>query len=219
MFFCYNSCNNEKGMLIMSRFRSVLPVWILANILLGISFTLNGFFWLLFPLSLTLLLFISIKFARQDDIYFRPSLKSVLFGVISGSLLYFIFFLTYFVIKLFDLPFLSHVKELYTIVGPSELWHYLLLVLIIVPGEETFWRGHIQNACSKWKNGPGGVLIAACLYAFAHLWSGNLMLVAAAFTAGIAWGALFEWKRSLSLIIVSHLVFDVWLLVVMPLNF
>jgi membrane protease YdiL (CAAX protease family) len=105
------------------------------------------------------------------------------------------------------------------IVGPSELWHYLLLVLIIVPGEEIFWRGYIQGAISKWKNGSGSVLIAACFYAFAHLWSGNLMLVAAAFTAGIAWGALFEWKRSLVLIIISHLVFDVWLLVVIPLNF
>jgi len=134
-------------------------------------------------------------------------------------LLYLIFFLTYFVIKLFDLPFLSQVKGLYTIVGPSEIWHYLLLVFIIVPGEEIFWRGYIQDAVSKWKHGPAGVMIAACLYAFAHLWSGNLMLVAAAFTAGIVWGALFEWKRSLPLIIISHLVFDIWLLVILPLNF
>ncbi|MGM0836648.1 MAG: CPBP family intramembrane glutamic endopeptidase [Bacillota bacterium] len=203
----------------MSRIRSVLPLWILANILIGISFTFNGLFWLLFPLALTLLLFISLKFALQSDISLIPSIKSLLIGAITGSLLYLIFFLTYFVIKLFDFPFLSQVKELYTIVGPSEIWHYLLLVLIIVPGEEIFWRGYIQDAISKWNNGPAGVMIAACLYAFAHLWSGNLMLVAAAFTAGIVWGALFEWKRSLVLIIISHLVFDIWLLVVMPLNF
>lgn len=203
----------------MSRIRSVLPLWILANILIGISFTFKGLFWLLFPLALSLLLFTSLKFGRQGDISLIPSIKSIFFGAITGSLLYLIFLSTYFVIKFFDLPFLSQVKELYTIVGPSEIWHYLLLVFIIVPGEEIFWRGYIQDAISKWKNGPAGVMIAACLYTFAHLWSGNLMLVAAAFTAGVAWGALFEWKRSLVLIIVSHLVFDIWLLVVMPLNF
>lgn len=203
----------------MNRISSVLPVWILANILIGISFTFSGLFWLLFPLALTLLLFISLKFTRHRDISLIPSIKSLLFGVVSGSLLYLVFFLTYFVIKLFELPFLAQVKGLYTIVGPSEIWHYLLLVLIIVPGEEIFWRGYIQDSISKWKNGPAGVMIAACLYAFAHLWSGNLMLVAAAFTAGIAWGALFEWKRSLLLITISHLVFDIWLLVILPLNF
>lgn len=203
----------------MNGIRSVLPVWILANILIGISFTFSGFFWLLFPLALTLLLFISLKFTRRGDISLIPSINSLLLGVVSGSLLYLIFLLTYIVIKLLDLPFLSQVKGLYTIVGPSEIWHYLLLVLIIVPGEEIFWRGYIQDAISKWKNGTAGVMIAACLYAFAHIWSGNIMLVAAAFTAGIVWGALFEWKRSLVLIIISHLVFDIWLLVVMPLNF
>ena len=203
----------------MSRLIIVLTVWILANILLGISFTLNIYFWILFPLSLTLLLIISLKFGRFGDIALKPTLKCLVLGVGSGTLLYLIFFFIYLMIKQFDLPLLFQVKELYMIVGPTELWHYLLLVIIIVPGEEIVWRGYIQGTLSTWKKGFGGILIAACFYAFAHLWSGNLMLVAAAFTAGIAWGALYEWKRSFPLIIVSHLVFDIWLLVVMPLNF
>ncbi|MCA1319243.1 CPBP family intramembrane metalloprotease [Bacillus tianshenii] len=203
----------------MSRFRSVLQVWILANILLGISFTFHEFFWLLFPLSLTLLLLISLKFSNRGHTERLSPLKSIFLGALSGSLLYLIFLMAYLLIGQFDLPFLSQVKSLYAIVGPSNLWQYVLLVIIIIPGEEFFWRGYIQPAILKWKSGLVGVLISACFYAFAHLWSGNLMLVAAAFTAGIAWGALYEWKRSLLLVIISHLVFDILLLVVMPLNF
>lgn len=94
-----------------------------------------------------------------------------------------------------------------------------MLVLIIIPGEEIFWRRYLQSKLVERFGMVIGVIAGASLYALAHMWTGNPMLVAAAATAGVAWGALYVWKNSLTLVIISHLVFDLWLLVIFPLNF
>ena len=38
----------------------------------------------------------------------------------------------------------------------------------------------------------------------------------AAIVAGLIWGALYEWKKSLPLVIVSHLVFVLLLFLILP---
>jgi membrane protease YdiL (CAAX protease family) len=145
--------------------------------------------------------------------------QNIIYGFITGSILYGLFLLTYLILKVLPLPLLPFVEELYRIVGPSSWWHYVALFFIIIPGEELFWRGYIQPRMTKALGRVQGVLVAAFMYALAHIWTGNPMLVAAALTAGIIWGGLYDWKKSLALIIISHLVFDLWLLVIFPLNF
>ena len=48
-------------------------------------------------------------------------------------------------IQLFNLPFEKEISSLYKAFAPVSLWHYIVLLFIIVPGEEIFWRGYIQK--------------------------------------------------------------------------
>ncbi|MCG1020260.1 CPBP family intramembrane glutamic endopeptidase [Sutcliffiella horikoshii] len=204
----------------MKSIRFTVGIWMVANLLLGISFQLINHFWILFPLSLLILTLISISSGLIETHKRGPfTSQDIIYGFMTGSILYGLFLLTYLLLKVLPLPLLPYVVELYKIVGPSSWWHYVALIIIIIPGEEIFWRGFIQKRMIKVLGRVQGVLAAAFLYALAHIWTGNPMLVAAALTAGIIWGGLYEWKKSLALIILSHLVFDLWLLVIFPLNF
>jgi len=192
----------------------------LANILLAISFLLTDYFWILFPISLFILILISMKEknpTRLNEQIF--SLQDFSYGILTGTILFGLFLTAYLLLKVFPFPLITFVEDLYLIVGPSSWWHYLVLVLIIIPGEEVFWRRYLQSKLVDRYGMLVGVIAGACLYALAHIWTGNPMLVAAAATAGMVWGALYVWKDSLALVIISHLVFDLWLLVIFPLNF
>jgi membrane protease YdiL (CAAX protease family) len=94
----------------------------------------------------------------------------------------------------------------------------LLIVLIIGPGEELFWRGFVQR---RWESSLGrtsGWLAAAAFYAAVHAGSGNFMLVLAALVCGLFWGALYSWSRSVLLVAVSHTVWDGLVFLLFPLG-
>ncbi|WP_216647560.1 CPBP family intramembrane glutamic endopeptidase [Bacillus sp. THAF10] len=195
----------------------VLIFWILACTMISWSFLSPDYFWILFPLSLFVLACFSI-YKEHKKALFTLSKSTFVIALLSGIGIYLFFLLTYLFIKQVPYPIIVYVTDLYNLVGPKEWWHYVLLVFVIIPGEELFWRGFIQKQLKEL--GPlRSVLIAAALYSLAHAWTGNPMLMAAAFTGGSAWGFLFLRTGSLSVVIISHLVFDLLLLVLVPLTF
>jgi membrane protease YdiL (CAAX protease family) len=202
----------------MKQLSILLWIWIFANILIGSSFLFTSYFWIIFPVALSILLIISILSLKRD-LKFSFTIPEFCYGILTGTLLYGAFLVIYLVLKKLPLPLLAFVQNLYEIVGPKEWWHYFVLIIIIIPGEEIFWRRYLQPQVIQIFGRTQGVITAACLYAFAHIWTGNPMLVAAAAFAGLVWGGLYEWKKSATLIIVSHLIFDLWLLVLFPLKF
>ncbi len=94
---------------------------------------------------------------------------------------------------------------------------FVLLALIIGPGEEIFWRGFVQRRCEKKFGFPGGWLLASAFYALVHLGSLNPMLVMTAFVCGLYWGALYSLSRSVLLISISHTIWDIAIFIVFPL--
>ena len=187
---------------------------ILAHILLFLSF--SGFlsFWPMFTISLSILSVISLC---MKTVNFKNKLISpVGLGIITGVALYLIFALGKQLLIMLGLPVLDDLQSLYEAVSPTKRWHYIALILIIIPGEELFWRGYIQSTFAK-KSNVLGILIAALLYASAHIYSESMMLILAAIVAGIFWGILYAWRKNIILVIVSHLVFNLLLLVVFPL--
>ena len=63
-----------------------------------------------------------------------------------------------------------------------------------------------------------GVLLAGtAVYALAHVASGTWLLPLAALGAGLVWAFLFAWTRNLTAPIVSHVLFDVLVLLIAPL--
>ncbi|MBQ7443863.1 MAG: CPBP family intramembrane metalloprotease [Bacteroidaceae bacterium] len=97
---------------------------------------------------------------------------------------------------------------------PAEL--ALLLLFIIGPAEEIFWRGYVQRTLARRYSPAVAFVATTAVYALVHLPSANFMLIMAALVCGVAWGGLY-WlmPRRLGAIIVSHALWDaaafVWL--------
>lgn len=84
-----------------------------------------------------------------------------------------------------------------------------LMLLLIGPAEEIYWRGYVQRTLSKRWGANAGFAAASLLYALAHAGSCNFMLTAAALTAGVFWGALYRFfPERFSAVILSHAFWD-----------
>ncbi|MEH7748308.1 CPBP family glutamic-type intramembrane protease, partial [Neobacillus drentensis] len=62
------------------------------------------------------------------------------------------------------------------------------------------------------------ILAASILYASVNIYAGSFLLVLAAFISGLAWGYLYLWKKSMPLVIVSHIIFDLMMFIILPLH-
>jgi uncharacterized protein len=90
------------------------------------------------------------------------------------------------------------------------------LALVIGPSEELFWRGLVQRSLHRRFGRVPGWLLASSIYGTVHLVSENLTLTGAASTAGLFWGALYARDERLTPLIISHIVWDVWIFLVAP---
>ena len=198
-----------------------LIILLLAHCLISISFLASQYFWTLFPITMALLIYVAWKnWNVMKNFKQNITIKNVTLGMISGVILYTFFFCSYVSIKSW-FPFLiPYIDELYEVVGPTQVWHYFLLIFIIIPGEEFFWRGFVQNKLSIYLSSAWSkVIVASGLYGLAHIWTGNLMLIAAALTGGLFWGFLLYWKKNIGIVLMSHYIFNLFLLILFPLTF
>lgn len=92
-----------------------------------------------------------------------------------------------------------------------------LLLLLIGPAEELFWRGYIQRTLSEKWDADKGAAVTLAAYTTVHLPSGNFMLTAAAFTAGLVWGLLYRFfPEKIRAIVISHAIWDAAVFVWFP---
>ena len=98
----------------------------------------------------------------------------------------------------------------------------LLLLFLIGPAEEFFWRGFIQKKMNeivvRWKYpADHAFLITTLIYGLVHIWSMNFMLVMAALVAGAVWGFIYRLNpRLLPALIVSHALWDALVFIILP---
>ena len=97
----------------------------------------------------------------------------------------------------------------------------LLLLLLIGPAEELFWRGYVQRTFARILPGKRSANLAFVLttliYALVHIWSYNFMLVMAALVAGAVWGIIYRLNpKFLPALIVSHALWDAMVFVIFP---
>ena len=140
--------------------------------------------------------------------------KKILLGAVSALLLYTIFFVGNEISRII-LPFAGkEIKQIYTFKeGASVLRISLLMIFLIGPGEELFWRGYLQRIWSNRFGKAGGYILAAVLYALVHTASGNIILVLAAGICGLFWGFLYLRYRSVLLNCISHTIWDLMIFV------
>ena len=93
--------------------------------------------------------------------------------------------------------------------GENPLVLTLLMLLIIGPAEEIFWRGFIQNRFSARWNPNTGFIVTTLVYSLVHLSKFNFMLIMAAMVAGLVWGLAYRFfPERLGAIIISHALWD-----------
>lgn len=190
--------------------------FVIAHLLLYFSFHDKTVFWYLYTGSVLLLILYTMFQGEVDDE--ASFFTYITLGALTGLVLYGVFWLGYHGIETFHLPFDRGIHKLYHWFAPSAFWEYLALVLVAVPGEELFWRGFIQNKLLNQFKPLVSIIIGAGLYASVQIYSGEFILVIATFLCGIAWGGLYFWKKSMPLVIVSHLIFDIMLFIFLPLK-
>ncbi len=187
---------------------------LLAHLLMYFTFQDKSIFWYIFSASLLLLISYSIIMEEVED---KASFGTfITYGALSGFLLYGLFWAGYSLLEILNLPLVNQVEKLYGRFSPSFIWHYIVLILIIVPGEEVFWRGFVQKRLMKLTTVKLSIILSSLLYSSVHFYSGYWMLAFAALIAGLFWGWLYAWKRSIPLVIVSHLIFDLLMFVLLP---
>ncbi|MFF2446042.1 CPBP family intramembrane glutamic endopeptidase [Neobacillus sp. NPDC058068] len=189
---------------------------IIAHGLIYFSFHDKAIFWYIFSGSLLVLIAYAMFQGDVDDE--APFFQYIFLGAISGLLLYFVFWLGFQTIQNLHLPFEKDIKKLYRWYGPKLFWQYIALVLVAAPGEEIFWRGFIQKSLLANFKPIVSIGIAALLFASVHIYSGSFILVFAALISGFFWGLLYYWKKSMPLVIVSHIIFDLMIFIILPLK-
>ena len=148
---------------------------------------------------------------------FRFKTSYIGIGIISALVLYLVFLVgNAAASKLFSFA-QSQINDIYDLRTQSNpLIVGILLLLVIGPGEEIFWRGFIQQKLAH-KQGPlKGFLTAALIYAAVHLWAFNLILFITAFICGLFWGFIYMRYRSVWPGIISHALWDVSIFILLP---
>lgn len=93
--------------------------------------------------------------------------------------------------------------------GENPLVLTLLMLFIIGPAEEIFWRGYVQKTLSGRWNPDIGFIVTTLVYSLVHLPKMNFMLIMAAAVAGFIWGLSYRFfPERLGAIILSHALWD-----------
>ncbi|MGH2557245.1 MAG: CPBP family glutamic-type intramembrane protease, partial [Actinomycetota bacterium] len=79
-----------------------------------------------------------------------------------------------------------------------------------------FWRGFVQRRLAGRAGVWQGAALGAMAYGGAHVVTGNLTLIGAAGVAGGYWAALAAAGLPMGALIVSHVVWDVWIFLLAP---
>jgi membrane protease YdiL (CAAX protease family) len=146
----------------------------------------------------------------------RPSL--VLLGVVAGGSMAGVTYLLYPVLA-HMLPFIAtDTALLYSALRAPSLVIASIALAPVVVGEELVWRSAVQTPLVRRFGPRTGVAWAALAYGLAHAPLGSPVLVGVALLCGIAWGTLRAASASLVPTLVAHLVWDVLVLLWLPLE-
>jgi membrane protease YdiL (CAAX protease family) len=213
-----------------SQFKSstLIGITLLAILMFSPMFVLHGIgkfdFWWWMSSNLVVLISLSLLMDGSYRQYLKGDFtsgigKKLLFGLISAVVLYGFFFAGNKLSRLiFDFAG-EGIANVYAFKGDAEgIRIGLLMLLIIGPGEELFWRGflqrHFQERLGKWQ----GFILGTVIYTGVHVLTGNVMLIVAALVAGLFWGWMYMRYNSMVMNIVSHTVWDIAVFLILPFN-
>lgn len=140
----------------------------------------------------------------------RLDLNNILLGVALAAVLWGIFWVGD---KLSSLMFdfaRPQVDMIYGMKEGENPWVLTALMLLIIgPAEEIFWRGYLQKSFSKKWNPNMGFVVTTLMYSLVHVSKFNFMLIMAAAVAGFVWGLAYRfYPEKFGAILLSHALWD-----------
>ena len=146
-------------------------------------------------------------------------LRKILWGAVSAALLYLVFLAGNYFANLLFSNASSEISGIYAFKGDASSVRILLLMMFIIgPGEELFWRGFLQEQLMRRMKPVYGFVLATLLYTLVHVLTGNFMLVMAALVAGVFWGWVYYRFRSIAVNVISHVVWDIVIFLILPIS-
>lgn len=175
-------------------------------------------FWQMMAGSALILSSLATLFAPAWWNRLKFDLPNILFGVVVAVVLWGVFWVGDKVASwMFDFA-RPQVDLIYGIKEGQSPWVLsLLLLLLIGPAEEIFWRGYVQERMGKKWGLTRGYLITTACYTLVHLPACNFMLVMASLVCGAAWGFLYRYfPDRFTGIVISHALWDAAVFVWFP---
>lgn len=189
-----------------------------AHILFYITYQNTSVFWYLYTATILFCMCFAITIEKKSG-QDQSTFISLIYGLVTGVVLYGVFALGDNLFQNLGLSGLTKdVSSIYSKLGPEMFWHFLVLFIIIIPGEEIFWRGFVQRKLSERLDVKWTIITSAILYTLPAIYADNTALLIASLVAGLAWAALYQWKKSLLLVVSSHIIFNLLLMVIFPLR-
>lgn len=177
-------------------------------------------FWLTMALSGVILTSMSLSISPELRSSLRENFRvsDVPLGVAIGAVLWGVFWVGD-KVAVWMFPFAD--GEIGSIYAMRDGMDYLaigaLLLLVVGPAEEIFWRGFVQERLSVKCSPTMGFILTTAIYALAHIWSFNFMLIVAAAVAGGVWGLLYRlFPKRIWALVISHAVWDVAVFLIFP---
>ena len=189
---------------------SVLLAFVLWSVMFSPWTAPHVSFWAVMSCSAAILCCLSFLFNPGWLRHLHFSLADIFAGVAIAAVLWCVFWTgDRLSSMLFDFA-RPQVDAIYGIRSGASPWLLSALLLFLIgPAEEIFWRGYVQESLSARLGKNAGFAVATILYAAVHVASFNFMLVMAALVAGTVWGALYRFfPDRFAAIIVSHAIWD-----------
>lgn len=142
--------------------------------------------------------------------FLAPTVGDVAIGVAGAAVLYGLFWVGDWVLSRLVPSFARQVSDVYQAQGKTRIGIMILTLLVVGTCEELFWRGLVQDRA--------GFALALAGYTAVLVWDRNWALLLAAAVGGAFWGGLFAWTGTLVAPIVCHALWDVAVVVWLPLQ-
>lgn len=148
----------------------------------------------------------------------KPSPRLVLLGAAAGGAMAVATYLLYPLVARILPLVAADTMQLYAAFRAPPLVVASVAIVPVIVGEELVWRGVVQASLVQRLGAWRGVALAAVVYALVHAPLGSPVLVAVAFFCGLAWGTLRATTASLVPTLVAHLLWNVLVLLWLPLD-
>ncbi len=181
-------------------------------------------FWVVMSCSAVILTTLGLSFTpdREELLKIEKPALQLLAGIVIAFALWGIFWIGDKVSAWMFTFARPEVDSVYAMKTGLPAWLIAVLLLCLIgPAEELFWRGYVQRTMGRILGGKNpedkAFILTAVIYALVHIWSFNFMLVMAALVAGLVWGLIYRLRpQAFPALIISHALWDALVFVLLP---